>query len=97
VLGRIYFGIGAYREAIHSLDAGTISPNEPGGICGILTRVLHLVSAITLVCGLALMAAFSYVNMGGTSGTGKTDPKTANSATGKTGASVSTPAGAKAR
>lgn len=64
VLGRIFFGIEAYRRAIRQLDDGTIYENRPGGPSAIITRALHALSAVFLLVGLISIATFSYLNVG---------------------------------
>lgn len=66
VLGRVMFGIEAHRKAIAQVDDGTIYKNKPGGRFSSLTRVLHILSAASLLIGLILIAVFAYRNIGGT-------------------------------
>jgi hypothetical protein len=65
VLGRIMFGIEAYRYAIKQVDDGTIYDKKPGGSFSLFSRVLHIAAASFLLVGLLLIAIFSYLNLGG--------------------------------
>jgi hypothetical protein len=65
VLGRVLFGIEAYRKAISQVDDGSIYNEKPGGIYACLTKCLHILSAASLLVGLLLIAIFSYLNVGG--------------------------------
>jgi len=65
VLGRLMFGIEAYRRAIKQVDSGTIYEERVGGKYSILTRVLHICSATFLLLGLLMLAAFAFKNVGG--------------------------------
>jgi hypothetical protein len=64
VLGRVMFGIEAHRRAIAQVDDGTIYSSKPGGAFSSLTRVLHIVSAASLLLGLILIVIFAYRNIG---------------------------------
>jgi hypothetical protein len=63
VLGRILFGIEAYRRAIAQVDQGTIYRERAGGRYSRVTRALHVLSALSLVVGLSCIAVFSYLNV----------------------------------
>jgi len=65
VLGRVLFGIEAYRKAVSQVDDGSIYNGKPGGIYSVLTKGLHILSASSLLAGLVLIAIFSYLNVGG--------------------------------
>jgi hypothetical protein len=65
VLGRVFFGIEAYRKAVSQVDDGSIYNVKPGGIFSVLTKCLHILSASSLLAGLLLIAIFSYLNVGG--------------------------------
>ena len=65
VLGRVLFGIEAYRKAVTQVDDGSIYNAKPGGIYSVLTKGLYILSASSLLTGLVLIAIFSYVNIGG--------------------------------
>lgn len=65
VLGRVMFGIEAYRRAIRQVDKGTIYEQKVGGIHSLFTRVLHIGSASFLLIGLLLLALFAFQNVRG--------------------------------
>lgn len=79
VLGRILFGIEAYRHAIKQVDNGTIYDAKVGGTFSSITRGLHMTSAIFLLIGLICIASFSYINVGDMYGTGETEAETNSS------------------
>lgn len=65
VLGRVFFGLEAYRKAISQVDDGSIYNKRPGGIYSLITKCLHIISAVSLLVGLLLISIFSYLNVGG--------------------------------
>lgn len=64
VLGRILFGIEAYRRAIRQVDDGTIRNGRVGGVPSKISRGCHIASAVFLLLGLFFIAMFSYMNVG---------------------------------
>lgn len=64
VLGRLMFGIEAYRRAIKQVDSGTIYQERVGGRYSLMTRALHICSAAFLLLGLLMLAAFAFQNVG---------------------------------
>jgi hypothetical protein len=64
VLGRLMFGIEAYRRAIKQVDSGTIYKERVGGKYSLLTRMLHIGSAAFLLLGLLMLATFAFQNVG---------------------------------
>lgn len=65
VLGRLIFGIEAHRKAIRQVDSGTVREERVGGTHSILTRTLHIGSALFLLLGLLMLATFAFFNVGG--------------------------------
>ncbi len=49
ILGRIFFGIEAYRKAIEQVDEETIHQNKPGGIFATVARILYIWFASLLI------------------------------------------------
>ncbi|WP_376693086.1 hypothetical protein [Wenzhouxiangella sp. EGI_FJ10409] len=64
VLGRLLFGIEAYRKALRQVDDGTIRQARPGGFYSIASRSLHISAALSLIAGFICIAAFAYKNVG---------------------------------
>ena len=64
VLGRLMFGIEAYRHAIKQVDAGTIYRERVGGSYTRVTRTLHVSSVVLLILGLGFIAVFAFINIG---------------------------------
>ncbi len=64
VLGRIMFGLEANRMAVKQVDEGTIYDRKPGGAYSMITRILYIVSAVSLLTGLTFIAFFSFLNIG---------------------------------
>jgi hypothetical protein len=64
VLGRLMFGIEAYRKAIKQVDGGTIYKEKVGGKHSLITRTLHIGSAVFLLTGLLSLATFAFLNVG---------------------------------
>lgn len=62
-LGRLLFGIEAHRKAIVQVDRGDIYRGKPGGVYAVMTRLLHIGSALCLILGLVMLALFAYNNV----------------------------------
>jgi len=64
VLGRLLFGIVAYRKAIRQVDDGSIRGSRVGGSYSIISRTLHIAAALTLSGGPICTGTFAYLNVG---------------------------------
>lgn len=73
VLGRLLFGIEAYRKALRQVDDGTIRKARVGGFYSLASRLLHIAAALSLVAGFVCIAAFAYKNVGETDAEGQAE------------------------